>query len=262
MASANSPSHPARFFAARRRRVFAEGRVAEALAFLRRPTAGKEDLCEAGLVLEAGHRAGPVRGDDGGDGEALLGVADGRGEDLGERELAVLRVELEPAVAGTRDAPGVRAVERDRAVGERRDLFGRERQRRASGGVQADDLLLGRIPEDGEEVAAEAVRRRLHQAEAGVRRDRRVDGAPPLAQDLHSRLSAEGLGARHHAVLGPDGGAGRLASAFRGPFGEERKRDDEGEECDEGRSHAGIVRGSETEAGPERRSGGPGRASG
>ena len=101
-----------------------------------------------------------------------------------------------------------------------------------------------RVPEDREEIAAEAVRRRLHQAEAGVRRDRGVDGAPSLAQDLHSRLRAERLGARHHAVLGPDGGAGRLSTPFRGPFGEEGERDGEGEECDERRSHGGIVRGS------------------
>ena len=261
MASANSPSHPARFFAARRRSVFRGPGCGSARLPSARCPPGRKTSAKPGLSLNAATEPAQFDGDDGGDGKALLGVADRRREDLGERELPVLRVELEPAVAGARDAPGVRAVERDRAVGERRDLLGRQRERGAAGGVEADDFLLRRVPEDGEEVAAEAVRRRLHQAEAGVRRDRRVDGAPPLAQDLHSRLSAEGLGARHHAVLGPDGGAGRLSTPSRGPFGEERKRDDEGEECDEGRSHAGIVRGSDRSRKREavRR---PGRASG
>ena len=81
----------------------------------------------------------------------------------------------------------------------------------AAARVQAVQALARGIPDDREQVAADAAARRLDEAERGVRGDGGVDGAAAAAQRGDADLGGERLARRDHAVPRHDDGASREA---------------------------------------------------
>ena len=82
-------------------------------------------------------------------------------------------------------------------------------QRRAPAAVQAIELVLLRAIDNRKEIAANAVRNRLHQSKRGVSRDRGVDRAAAAFQNVESDLSRERHARANHSVAGDDFGARR-----------------------------------------------------
>ena len=76
----------------------------------------------------------------------------------------------------------------------------------------------GGVPDDREQVAADAAARRLREPERRVRGDRGVDGAAAAAQRRDADLGRERLARRDHAVARHDDGAGGEAVGY-GPHG-------------------------------------------
>ena len=82
-------------------------------------------------------------------------------------------------------------------------------------GVEAVELLRLRVPDDGEQVAADAARHRLDDAEHGVGGDGGVDRVAALLEDADRGGRRQRLARRGHAVPGQrrptaSCGAGRL----------------------------------------------------
>ena len=76
--------------------------------------------------------------------------------------------------------------------------------RRPAAGVEAVELLRLRIPDDGEQVAADALPRGLHEAQDGVGRDGGVDRGAAALEDVERHLARQRLAGRRHAVRGDD----------------------------------------------------------
>jgi hypothetical protein len=120
-------------------------------------------------------------------------------------------------------------VERDGAVVCGRNLVDGQRRRRAAGGVEAVQLGGLRIPDHGEEIAAETARYGFEKTEGGVGGDRGIDrgaaGFEYVEPDLHRQRLRRG----DHAVAGIHHRAGRENAAL-GPVrggGHRRSEDDQ-----------------------------------
>jgi len=69
------------------------------------------------------------------------------------------------------------------------------------------------VPDDGEEVAAEAVARGLHETEGGVGGDGGVDGGAAGFENIEADLGRERVAGGDHAVRGDHLGAGGAGAA-------------------------------------------------
>ena len=78
--------------------------------------------------------------------------------------------------------------------------FDRHPLRRPAARVQAVKLVLFGEVDDGEEIAADPVGGRLHQALSRIGGDRGIDGIAPAKHDLHGSLGGERLAGRGHPV--------------------------------------------------------------
>ena len=85
------------------------------------------------------------------------------------------------------------------------ELFERETARAAAAGVEAVEFFGFGVPDDGEQVAAEAAAHGLGHAEHGVGGDGGVDRVAAGLQDLDGGLGRERLAGGRHAVFA-DGG--------------------------------------------------------
>ncbi len=180
--------------------------------------------------------------DDLGHREALLGVPDRRREDLLHRKLPEFPVQLEPPVDaaghGLRQHP--RVGHRSEAAGA--NLVDREETGRPAARVDPVEPLRFRVPDDGEEIAADPARDGLHEPERGVHGDRRVDGVPARLEYVDADLHRERLRRADHAVIGGHLGArgehlsGRPVETA-GRFGEKSRA--QGEHHDRLRFHRG-----------------------
>src|SRR4051812_49212440 len=134
--------------------------------------------------------------------KAVLRVPDRRRQIGRERQLSEPLVERRPARHRSRNRDGVHAtirqLTRDSLAPEELD---RHSGRRPPAGVHSVQAVFFRDVDDREEIAADPVGGRLHQALRRVRGDRRVHGAAASLQDLHRRLRGEGLAGRRDAVL-------------------------------------------------------------
>jgi hypothetical protein len=83
-----------------------------------------------------------------------------------------------------------------------------EAARGTPAGVQPMQPPRPGIPGDGEQVAPDAAAGRLHEAERRVGRDRRIDGAAALLEDVQRDLRRQGLAGRRHAMRRQHLGAG------------------------------------------------------
>ena len=104
-------------------------------------------------------------------------------------------------------------------------------------GVEAVELLRLRVPDDGEQVAADAARHRLHEAHRGVGGDGRVDGVAAVLQHVEPDLRGERVAGGDHAVVGDRLGP-RPDLAVGDPSVAEQ------EDGDEERTFHGLFRGS------------------
>src|SRR5690606_23337250 len=98
--------------------------------------------------------------------------------------------------------------------------------RRAAGAVVAVQLPGLRVPDDGEQVAADAVAGRLHQAEGGIGGDGGIHGAAAAAHGVQGDLGGQrvrggshGLGREHFRARG-EGLAGNAVGTHGGSSGE------------------------------------------
>ena len=171
-----------------------------------RVAAGKEAGGRGGDRLEARLGLTPVGGDDLADREAVLGVVDRRRQQLGPGLGAEPLAELVPAVDAARDRPAQAA----RASGICVRPFALKSSIVAAAGerplaFRPYELLGLRIPDDGEQVAADPARHRLDHAEHRVGGDRGIDGVAPLLQDADRRRGRQRLAGRGHALPGHHG---------------------------------------------------------
>ena len=179
--------------------------VLEDLAGARGLSAGEERRRRARHLCQAAGRGAPGRGDQLADGETLLGIRDRRREQLRERPGAEPGAQRVPPADASGHRPRQRPLVGD--LGEPLGLeeFERRCERGASAGIQAVQGLGLGVPDDGEQVAADAVGGRLDQAEDGIRGDRGVDGVAPVLQDADRRGGRQRLARRGHPVPRHDG---------------------------------------------------------
>ena len=153
-----------------------------------------------GIFRQTRHRQPPVVRDQFGQRKAFARVLDRRREIVLHRQLAEAIVQREPAVDRTGHVHRQRTERRNRLVIVILKPFQRERFRRAARTVVAVQLLRLRIPDDREQVAADAVRDRLHQAERRIRGDRRIDRGAAFLQHVETDLGRQRMRSRDHAV--------------------------------------------------------------
>src|SRR6476646_5329708 len=113
----------------------------------------------------------PATRDDLCDGESVAGVLDRGGEDFVEWQLAKAVVQLGPAVDASGHRHGERSSGGDVFQVAMLELFECEAARAAAAGVEAVELLCVGVPDNGEQVAAEAAAHGFGYAEDGGRRD-------------------------------------------------------------------------------------------
>ena len=187
-----------------------EAGVLHDLAVAARFAVDEVERGEFGILL--GFEA-EVGGDDGREREAFFGVGDGGFETLGEGELAEAFVERAPAADASGDAPAQGAdagdfVEFEIERGLEVPIVGR-----AAAGVEAEEFLVFLAPEDGEEVAADAVAGGFGEAEHGVGGDGSVDAVAAFLEDVESGEGGERNAGADHAVLRDDRRAVLIARA-------------------------------------------------
>ena len=152
------------------------------------------------------------RGDNGRDREPVFCVTDGGFQTLRETQLTEALVEQVPAADTTRDGPLQWAFTRNSFEAQPGRLIEIPRIRRPPAGIQAEELLIGFGPEDGEQIAADAVAAGLGQAEHGVGRDCRVDAITACFEDIDAGHGCERLARADDAVLTNDGRAITVAA--------------------------------------------------
>ena len=148
------------------------------------------------------HRARPAARDALGQREAVLGVVDGRREQLRERLGAEPRAHRIPSGHDAWHRHRVDAALRHRLVAFRREEVDGQSRRRPAARVEAVDRAGLRLVVEDEQVAADAVAGRLHQADGGVGGDGGVDRVAAALENLHA-------GARGQRLAGGDDAEGR-----------------------------------------------------
>ena len=184
---------------------FGEGK---AFAHVRRAAVRQEGLGEAGLRGDLGQfgRGRPLVLHDHRHAIAALGDLDGRGQQIGEGQLAVAFMQGHPAGHGTGHGDRVPAALWGRlgvcaVLGA--EVGGRPGRGRTARSVQA--LQRGAVPQDAEHVGAQAVAAGLHDGHHRGRGDGGVHGVAALLQHLQARLRAQRVRGGNH-VAGEDGG--------------------------------------------------------
>jgi hypothetical protein len=100
-------------------------------------------------------------------------------------------------------------------------------------------FLRLRIPDDGEQIAADAVSGGLHQAEGRIRRDRGVDRAAAGFQDVERDLGGQRVAGGGHALAGMDfraGGEGAVDQAVGG----HGRCSEQGQQEEAGKAHREV----------------------
>jgi hypothetical protein len=207
--------------------------IAEQLADPRRPAVEQERAGGHRVATEEVFALRPQAAHQLGDREAVLGQTDRRRQQLGERPPAEPLEELRPAVHGAgngdREHPAVRHAA-DPARAQRLDG---EPGRRPAAGVQAEQLALPRVVDQGEQVAADAVAHRRHQARHCVGGDRGVDGVAAARQDHGAGLRRQRMLRRDDAAPGDHHGP-RLGAVLLAEAVPRDQRQDDGQ-------HAGCL---------------------
>ncbi len=161
----------------------------------------------------------PVERDARRDRDAFLGIADGRGETVGEPEPAVILRQAAERVDGARHGDGIDAFGADGGVAPVAQRGGRQPGRGAAGPVQGDDLLAPGGFQQDEAIAANAAGLRLGEAEQHRPGDGRIDGIAAAFEDVDGRLRGQRMRGRAEPVDRKDLGPSRkLKVAHRIPL--------------------------------------------
>ena len=179
-----------------------EPRIPERLPHARRPAVRQVGGGGVGPLRQGEGGACPLPLDDLAHRKAVARIGDGRGEDFGQLHRSEALEQLVPGVDRAGHGPRERAVPRHSLVSLPDQRFATDLVRRAAGPVQAVQTLGLGVPDEGEQVSADAVHVRLHQPQHGVDGDRGVDGVPARLQDVDADLRRERLARRHHPVRG------------------------------------------------------------
>ena len=157
-------------------------RIREDLAGRRRPAARKERSRRGGVARQRGLGTLPLHGNDLAHREAIPRISDRRLQRLCERDRAVLREQLAPAVHDAGDAHGQLSTVRDVVELAPPELVRRRGRRGAAARVQCAYGAGLRIVNQREQVAAQPVHRRFDDGQDGRGRDRRVDRVASLLE--------------------------------------------------------------------------------
>ena len=160
----------------------------------------------------------PVRRDDLGDRKPVLGVADGRLEKLCKALAPEARPELLPAVERSWNGYRVDTVARHLVASHAPEPFRGCQRAGAARCVEAVELLGLVVPDEGEEVAADAAHHGLDDVEHRGGGDGSVDGVSAFLQHAQTRGRGERL-ARGDDAVGREHRRAPERRAFRGPVG-------------------------------------------
>ena len=172
----------------------------------------------------------PVIGDQFADGKTFLRIMDRRREIVSQFQFPEFLLQLRPGVNATGHADWQHAGRRDRLALQFREfgfhLLVAQTERRTAASVDSVKFVFLRAVNDGEEIAADAVRNRFGQAERGVRGDRSIHRAPAAFQNLEADLRGERHARANHAVSGQHFRAGgEILSGNPVDLSVERKRE-------------------------------------
>ena len=198
----------------------------EQLTGFRRPPGRHERLGEAGLVLEQRHLRRPLLRDRRRDQKAVAAIGDRGLEELLERKLAELGVQLGPR----RHRPGHgHRIPAERGNSVAAEVLWRPCRGRAAGCVQS--VQSPAVPDDGEGVRADAVGHRLHQVRVMAVAMAASTALPPSASIRRPAWAASGCDvhttfARQHGLSRP--GVGEAPTERCGHRRRERPSDPAG----------------------------------
>ena len=181
-----------------------EMRVGEDLAGLGRVAVGKERRRRDRIGAQLPLAVMPLAADDLGHGVPVSRVLDRRRDRARERDRAVRRQQRRPAVDDAGHAHRQHAGPWNRRQIARREDVGRGGICRSPARVQHVQLPAFRVVHDGEQIAADAVHRRLDDGEHGGRRNRGVDGVAAVLQHLEAGGGGERLARGDHAAAAHD----------------------------------------------------------
>ena len=175
-------------------------RIPERRAGLGGLPAGQIDPHGLGPGLQQRRGSRPVPRNDVRNGKPVLRVGDGGLQHLFHGQGAEAIEEAGPAVDaawhGPVERPGIGYV----VVPQPGIVFDRRRVGRPAAGVEAGQLAALRLPDDGEQVPADAAGHGFHHAEGRVDGDGGVDGVAARLEDVDARLGGQGLARGHHAA--------------------------------------------------------------
>jgi len=180
-----------------------EIRVEEAPADRGARSLGEEDARGGRIGREDwGGALDPLR-EPPGDREPVARVAHRGGQVVGERQPAMARVRLAPAIhrARHRDGGGHDAAERDLAEAARAEPLDRGGRGRRARRVERVHRAGARVVNQPERVAAHAGHVRVDHREHRGRRDRRVDRGAARLQDLDAGLGGQRVRRGDHAAV-------------------------------------------------------------
>lgn len=168
----------------------------------------RELFLEAGILRQPWHGTIPVIGDHLGHRVAFARVADGGRKIVGHGLAAKAAMQGEPAIDGTRHGDRQRPGRRDLLQAAALELGQGQRLRRAAGPVVAVQLLCLRVPDDGEQIATDAIAGRLHQAQRSIGGDGGIDRRAAGFHHVQCDLGGQWLRSGRHGVRRDDFRAG------------------------------------------------------
>ncbi len=177
-----------------------ELRVAEKLDRPRRAPARQPDAARIGQTGQQLRRALPGGGDTGADRIAVSGVGDGLGQQCVKPTRAEALQNQLPAAQCAGHSNGQAATGGKGCVAPTTYQVGRQPRRGRAAGVQAKQPPLGRRPDEGERVAADAGGTRLDDAQRGHGGDGGVDGVAAALQHSQSGLRRQRLARRYQPI--------------------------------------------------------------
>ena len=152
---------------------------------------------------------------------AVVGGASGGKQRIGEGTAAESVQELSPGIDRARDVDRQRAALRHRVVAGTTDRLDRQGGGGPAAAVEPVQALVGRIPDQGERVAAESAGVAVHDGEHRVRRDGRIDRGAARAKRVDAGHRGHRVRRDDHSALGSGGGHGRdgsrIDAALDGP---------------------------------------------
>ena len=158
--------------------------ILENVADLGHFAAGKKHAHGFGMHAESALGGDPGLLNRFGDGKSLLGVGDRGLKQILPRELAVAFVNFRPTFYRARHGEAVNSISWHRLDALLREKFRRQRLRRGTGCIEADQLAGSGFPVDDEEIATQSGFHGLDDGEDGVGGDGGIDCGAALGENL------------------------------------------------------------------------------